>query len=84
MGRIALRDYLNQIVDLIDESRLDEAIAHCRNILKQHPRHVETYQLLGRALIELQNYGDAADIFQRVLSADPENVISHAGLAVAY
>ncbi|MGB3716333.1 MAG: tetratricopeptide repeat protein [Candidatus Promineifilaceae bacterium] len=84
MGRIALRDYLKQIVDLIDESRLDEAVAHCRNILEQHPRHVETYQLFGRALLELQNYGDATDIFQRVLSADPENIISHAGLAVAH
>lgn len=84
MGQIALRDYLNQITDLIYESRLDEAVAHCRNILEQHPRHVETYQLLGRALLELQSYNDAADIFQRVLSADPENVISHAGLAMAY
>jgi tetratricopeptide (TPR) repeat protein len=84
VGRIALRDYLNQIVDLIDESRLDEAAAHCRNVLEQHPRHAETYQLLGRALLEMQSYDDAADIFQRVLSADPDDVISHAGLSVVY
>jgi predicted Zn-dependent protease len=84
VGRIALRDYLNQISGLINESRLDEAIAHCRHILEQHPRHVRTYELLGKALLELENYQDASDIFQRVLSADPENVVSHAGLAIAY
>jgi len=84
VGRIALRDYLNQISGLIDESRLEEAVAHCRHILEQHPRHLLTYELLGKALLELQSYEDAANVFQRVLSADPENVISHAGLAIAY
>lgn len=84
MGRIALRDYLDQISVLIDESRLDEAVAHCRHILEQFPRHVLTYELLGKALLELQSIDDATDIFLRVLSVDPENIISHAGLAIAY
>ncbi|MFN2189785.1 MAG: tetratricopeptide repeat protein [Candidatus Promineifilaceae bacterium] len=84
MSRIALRDYLDQIAALIDESRLDEAAAHCRNILEQHPRHMPTYELLGKALLEMKNFEEAVDIFLRVLSADPENIISHAGLAIAY
>ena len=84
MGRIALRDYLDQISVLIDESRLDEAVAHCRHILEQFPRYVLTYELLGKALLELQSIDDATDIFLRVLSVDPENIISHAGLAIAY
>ena len=54
MGRIALRDYVDQIAVLIDESRLEEAIAHCRHILEQHPRHALTYELLGKALLEQQ------------------------------
>jgi predicted Zn-dependent protease len=84
VGRIALRDYLDQISVLIDESRLDEAVSHCRHILEQFPRHVLTYELLGKALLELQSFDDATDIFLRVLSVDPENIISHAGLAIAY
>jgi len=84
VGRIALRDYLDQISVLIDESRLDEAVSHCRHILEQHPRHVLTYELLGKALLELQSFDDATNILLRVLSVDPENIISHAGLAIAY
>ena len=84
MGRIALRDYLDQISVLIDEGRLNEAVSHCRHILEQHPRHFLTYELLGKALLELQSFDDARDIFLRVLSVDPENIISHAGLAIAY
>ncbi len=84
MGQIALQDYLSQITDLIDESRLDEAAAHCRKILEQHPRHVETYRLLGRTLLELQAYDEASDIFQRVLSAVPDDLVSHLGLAASF
>ena len=84
MGQIALRDYLNLITELVDEGRLDEAIAHCRNILEQFPRHLETYQLLGRALLDLEVYDDAIDAFKRVLSVDPEIAIIQAGIAIAY
>ncbi|MCI0648500.1 MAG: tetratricopeptide repeat protein [Chloroflexi bacterium] len=52
--------------------------------MQRHPRHVETYRLLGKALLEQQKYTDAADVFHRVLSADPEDFISHAGLAIIY
>lgn len=84
MGRIALHDYLRQIEGLLDDDRLEEAAAHCYSILQQQPRHVATYRLFGRALLEKQEYRHAIDIFQRVLSADPEDLFAHAGLAEAY
>jgi tetratricopeptide (TPR) repeat protein len=82
--RIALHDYLSQIEGLLDENRLPEAAAHCHFVLQQYPRHIDTYRLFGRALLEQQLFDEATDVFERLLSADPEDLISHAGLALAY
>ncbi len=82
MADIALRAYVKEIDDLIEREKLDEAIAHCRHILQIYPKHLETYRLLGKAYLEAKRYGDAADIFQRVLSAVPDDFVSHVGMAI--
>lgn len=84
MPEVVLQDYLHEINGLIDDSHLEAAVRHCRHILKQFPRHVDTYRLLGKALLEQAQLDDAADVFHRVLSADPEDFIAHAGLAIAH
>jgi hypothetical protein len=84
VGQIALQDYLRQIEGLLEDNRLEEGAAHCYSILRQQPRHVATYRLFGRTLLEQQQYHHSIDIFQRVLSADPEDLFAHAGLAEAY
>ncbi|MFN2145484.1 MAG: tetratricopeptide repeat protein, partial [Anaerolineales bacterium] len=82
MVSISLRAYVNEINDMVDQHQIDEAIAHCRHILKEHPKHVDTYRLLGKAYLEEQRYGDAADILQRVLSSVPEDFISQVGMSI--
>ncbi|MFW6042473.1 MAG: tetratricopeptide repeat protein [Chloroflexota bacterium] len=84
MPDVLLQDYLEEISNLIDESRLGEAVRHCRFILEQYPRHVDTYRLLGKAFLEQGNLQGAADVFRRILSADPEDFIAHAGMAIIY
>ncbi len=84
MHNITLSEYLSRIEQLLAENRLPEAAAHCRYILKQYPRHVETYRLFGRVLLEQQQYDEAIDLFSRVTSADPEDLIAHAGLSLCY
>lgn len=84
MSKISIHAYHERIDRLIEESRLVEAVAHCRHILTQHPRHVATYRLLGKAFLEQQRFSSAVDVFQRVLSADPEDFIAHIGLSIAY
>ncbi len=82
MTEIALRAYNQEIKDLIDHGHFDEAIAHCQHILETFPRHIETYRLLGKAFLEQGRHGDAADVFQRVLSAIPEDWLSHVAMAI--
>ena len=84
MTQITLQAYLKEIDQLIDDNRLTEAVAHCKHILRQHPRYIEAYRLLGKALLEQHEYVSATDIFQRILSADPEDFVAHVGLSVAY
>ncbi len=82
MADISLRAYLKEIDELIERDQLDEAIAHARHILQTYPKHLDTYRLLGKAYLEAKRFGDAADIFQRILSAVPDDFVSHIGMAI--
>jgi competence ComEA-like helix-hairpin-helix protein len=82
MTNISLRSYTREIEKLIDNSQADQAVAHCRHILKSYPKCVDAYRLLGKAYLESQRYGDAADIFQRVLSSVPDDFVSHVGMSL--
>lgn len=82
MASISLRGYNREIENQINIGRYDEAIVHCRHILQYFPKHVNTYRLLGKAYLESQRYGDAADIFQRVLSSVPDDFIAQVGMSI--
>ncbi len=82
MAQISLRAYLREIDNLVERELLDEAIAHCRHILQIYPKNIEIYRLLGKSYLEAKRYGDAADIFQRVLSAVPDDFVSHIGMSI--
>ncbi len=82
MAEIALRAYVKEIDDLVEHEQLDEAIAHSRHVLETYPKHLDTYRLLGKAYLEAKRYGDAADLFQRVLSAIPDDFVAHIGMSI--
>lgn len=82
MTELTLRAYIREIDALIEQEKLDEAIAHARHILQRYPKNIECYRLLGKAYLEAKRFGDAADIFQRVLSAVPDDFVSHIGMSI--
>lgn len=82
MARISLRAYNREIENLIDRGQIEEAIAHCKNVLKQFPKHIDTYRLLGKALLESQRYAEAADILLRILSVFPDDFVSQLGMSI--
>jgi tetratricopeptide (TPR) repeat protein len=84
MADIRLQDYLAKIQDLIANERHDEAIGHCQQILRQYPKHVATYCMLGEACLEMGRHKEASDLFQRTLSADPENLMARVGLSIIH
>lgn len=82
MANISLREYIRKIENQIENGEIDQAIAHCKHILKIYPKHIDSYRLLGKALLEKQKYSDASDIFQRVLSSVPDDFISQIGMSI--
>ncbi len=84
MTEISLRAYIEYIEDRLGRDAYTEVIAQCRHILSTYPKHVGAYKLLARALAAQENYQDALDLFQRVLSADPNDFIAHIGMSDCY
>ena len=82
MARISLRAYNRDLEAMIDRNQIEEAIAHSRYILEFYPKHVDTYRLMGKALLEAQRFSDASDVFHRVLSSVPDDFIAHLGMSI--
>ncbi|MBU0702613.1 MAG: tetratricopeptide repeat protein, partial [Chloroflexi bacterium] len=81
MSELSLYEYCKQVENTIEQGRYAEAVAHGKHILKQYPKHVDTYRLLGKAMLEAGQDEYAIDMFRRVLSADPEDMIAWVGLS---
>jgi tetratricopeptide (TPR) repeat protein len=82
MAKVSLRAYNREIETMMDRGHLDEAVAHCRHILKTFPKHLETYRLLGKVYLEQKQYADAVDIFSRALVAEPNDFVAHVGMSI--
>ena len=82
MAKISLRAYNREIETMLDRGQVDEVVAHCLHILKSHPKYLDTYRLLGKAYLEMKKYGDAVDIFSRVLVCAPSDFVSHVGMGI--
>ncbi|MEE8389479.1 MAG: tetratricopeptide repeat protein, partial [Anaerolineae bacterium] len=81
MAEISLQEYCEQIETTIEQGRYQEAVDHGKHILKQYPKHVATYQLLGKAMLDSGQGDAAADMFRRVLSANPEDLDAWIGMS---
>ena len=82
MSKISLRAYNREIETLIERGHTEEAIAHCKYILKSYPKHLNTYRLLGKAFLETQRYSEAADILTRILSVIPDDFVAQIGMSI--
>jgi tetratricopeptide (TPR) repeat protein len=84
MEEISLQAYCEQIGGMIEQGRYAEAVAHAKHILQQYPKHVAGYRLLGKAMLEARQSDYAVDMFLRVLSADPEDMLAWVALSEVY
>ncbi len=82
MAKTTLRAYNRDIETMLDRGQLDEAVAHCHHILKSFPKNLATYRLLGKTFLEMKKYGDAVDVFSRVLAAVPNDFVAHVGMSL--
>ena len=81
MSRIPLRKYIQEIEVLIQNGNLDEALKHCWFILQTYPKHIQTYRLLGKILMEKGSYEDSYFVLNKVLEVFPDDFVAHIGLS---
>ena len=84
MTSVPLRAYIRTIDNLIEFHKLNEAILHGNHILKLYPKNIDTYRLLGKALLECENHEAAEVIFNRILNVHPDDFIANLGLSYIY
>ena len=84
MTEISLQEYCEQIEGMVDQGRYAQAVANGKHILGKYPKYVAGYRLLGRAMLEARRDDDALDMFLRVLSADPEDMLSWVAMSEIY
>jgi hypothetical protein len=80
MSKIEIREYFAKIDDLIIKNCYDQAIHHCLYLLRQFPKMISIYELLGRVYLETDNYYGALEIYSRLLSAKPDTLLNYISL----
>jgi len=74
------RQRADQAISLALESRWEEAVGLNRQILETSPNDVDTWNRLGKALLELGRLREARDAYQKSLELDPVNTIARRNL----
>lgn len=81
MTTTSLQAYLTSIDQMLEQEQYEAVVGHGFHILKHFPRHIDTYRLVAKGLLGLKRYDEAKELFHRILSADPNDLISHVALA---
>jgi Tetratricopeptide repeat len=80
-NRADLERHAKEAVGLALQGQWKDAVAANRSILEQFPDDVETYNRLGRALMEIGEYAEAKEAYGRTLELDPFNSIAKKNLS---
>ena len=80
INRADLERHAKEAVGLALQGQWQEAVAANRSILERFPEDVETYNRLGRALIEIGEYAEARKTYERTLELDGFNSIAKKNL----
>ena len=82
MADVTLHESLEQMRAHLRANKYSDAYALGQHILHFYPKHIETYTVLAQVCLATNDLAGATDLLRRVLSADPENVLGLAGMAL--
>ena len=75
------RQMTKEAIDLAMQGQWREAISVNRAIIENVPVDVDAYNRLGKAFMELGEYGQAKEAYNNALELDPDNAISRKNLS---
>ena len=70
-----------QAIALAMQGRWKEAVAANKSLVESFPNDVEAYNRLGRAFMELGEYSQAKEAYNRAMELDPYNTIAKKNLS---
>ncbi len=74
------RARFDEVLELVNDNRFDEAEARCRAMLEGHPRDVNILGLLGAVLVKTGRYADAEQVLRRTIELAPSFAKPHEDL----
>ena len=74
--RRLLRIRSEKAIQLAMQSRWEEAAEFNKQMLELFPNDVDTFNRLGKALLELGRYGDSLEAYQQAARLDPSSTIA--------
>lgn len=80
--KIPLRLFYRTIDDLIINHQSDAAISRSTYLLQEFPKNLSVYQLLGKALLDKQEFDTAFIVFEKILEIEPDDFVSHIGISL--
>lgn len=84
MEKKTLSEYFQLIDKFIDNNHFEPAYHHAAYLLTQFPKSVALYQQLGRILLELKRFDDAADIYLRRAAILPDDWLNFFTLGIIF
>lgn len=84
MAELTLQAYEERIRAFLEAEQYEDAILWSQHLLRTFPKYIRGYEYLAQAAMEVDRDDEALDLFRRVLSADPENVIAYTGIALIF
>ena len=84
MAKIEIREYQSRIDALISKNNYEQAAYHCFYLLRQFPKNLNIYKLLGRIFLELNELRAALEVYSRIVSVEPENFLNHLSLSFIF
>ena len=77
-------DHYYAALDLYAEGKQNEAITEYEKCLALDPAHSEALHGLARSYQDTNRLDDAIEISKRLIAADPDDVLAHTSLSIAY
>lgn len=75
---------LNNALALVNQGKIDQAIAVLHKEIEKNPQGPESYLLLGVAYLEKNEYVSAKNYLEKALTLNPDSIPAHYTLAMLY
>ena len=79
-----VEDYIEQLIKLLNEGRVEEATTYGEKIIKAYPESADAHHMLGIAYAQLGKFTLCIKYISCAINLDPNNYLYHSNISNAY